>query len=95
MSLLGCLVALIAVTAMSVHAHRKAIRIADALMEPQQFARGYHRSVPFEPLGLRWTVWYVSRELYVPTTTVSVDLLGRVNYTSKYFVDRAMELATH
>ena len=64
-------------------------------MEPQQFARGYHRSVPFEPLGLRWTVWYVSRELYVPTSTVSVDLLGRVNYTSKYFVDRAMELATH
>jgi len=53
MSLLGCLVALIAVTAMSVHAYRKAIRIADARMEQQQFARGYHRSLSFELLGLR------------------------------------------
>jgi len=56
-------------------------------MEQQQFARGYHRSVSFELLGLRWTVWYVSSELYVPTSTVSVDLLGRINYSSKYFVD--------
>ena len=95
MSLLGCLVALIAVTAMSVHAHRKAIRIADAQWSRSSLHAATTVRYPSNRSGLRWTVWYVSSEPYVHTSTVSVDLLGRVNYSSKYFVDRAMELATH
>ena len=84
----------LAVLVLSIRARAKAVHLGDLLMEPQELTRGYHRSVLFEPLGLRWTVWYVSSEPDIPTSSVSVDLLGRVQYGSKYFVDRAMEVAT-
>ena len=78
---------------LSLHARAKAIRIGAALMEPSELAIGYERWVRFEWIGLCWVVHYSSSDPHKPDSSVSVDLLGHVELGSKYFVDRAMDLA--
>jgi hypothetical protein len=83
---------IVAAIPFSLHARAKAIRIGGSLMEQQEFAHGYERTVIFEPLALDWKVWYSSREPDRETSSVSVSLFGHVELSSKYFVDRAMEI---
>ena len=93
---LGSILALVLciATPLSFHAHAKAIRVASALMEPNELTRGYDRWIGFEPLGICWTVRYTSHGPSKDDPSVSVDLFGHVDYRSKYFVDRASQIAT-
>jgi hypothetical protein len=74
---------------LSLHARAKAIRIGEVLMEPSKFPTGYERWTTFEWLGLCWVDRYFTNDRYNPDCWVAVDLLGRVDLGSKYFVDRA------
>ena len=77
---------------LAARARTKAIRIGELLMEPSR-SHEYERWDRFELLSLSWDVHFASRDVYADDPVVSVNIFGPVDVGSKYFVDRARELA--